>query len=65
MPVDTDKIKSLRLKRGWTQQQAANAAGMQSRQAWNNIETGRGSPRLDTLERIAAALGVKTAALLK
>ena len=65
MPVDTDKIRSLREKLGLTQEEAARAAKMKSRQAWNNVESGRKSPRLDTLEKMARALKVRAADLLK
>ncbi len=65
MPVDYEKIKSLREKRGWTQEDAAKAAGLGSRQAWHQVESGNHVPRLDTLEKIALALGVKVASLLK
>ena len=49
-----------------TQEQAAAAAGLSSRQAWNNIESGR-QPKLqlDILESVAKALGVKARDLLK
>jgi transcriptional regulator with XRE-family HTH domain len=66
MGLDLEKIKALRESRGLTQHQAADAAGLASRQAWHNIEAGR-QPRiqLDILERVAAALGVKAKDLLK
>ena len=63
--LDLEKIRQLRERKGLTQEAAAKLAGFRSRQAWNNIESGRQSPRLDTLERIAAALGVKARDLLK
>jgi len=66
MPLDTDKIRALREKLGITQDEAARRAGLGTRQAWNNIEAGRKTNvTLDTLERIAAALGVKSKDLLK
>ncbi len=65
MPVDHDKIKSLREKLKMTLDEAAAAAGLKSRQAWHNVESGKQVPRLDTLEKIAAALGVKARDLLK
>lgn len=64
--LDTEKIKALREKLGLTQEQAANKAGLESRQAWNKIEAGRQpSITLTTLDKIAAALGVKAKDLLK
>jgi transcriptional regulator with XRE-family HTH domain len=65
MAVDYAKIKKLRNKLGWTQTQAAVAAGLRTRQQWHSVESGKHVPRIDTLQKIAAALGVKTAALLK
>jgi transcriptional regulator with XRE-family HTH domain len=65
MPVDTTKIKKLREERGLSLAAAAKAAGLRSRQAWHGIETGAYSPTVETLEKVAAALGVKATALLK
>jgi transcriptional regulator with XRE-family HTH domain len=56
-------VSRLRLDRGLTQQQLAEAAGMrQPRVA--ELERGDGNPRLETLIRIANALGVDVAVLL-
>jgi transcriptional regulator with XRE-family HTH domain len=63
--LDLEKIKQLREKLGLTQEQAAHRAGFKSRQAWFNIESGGQSPSLATLDKIAAALGVKARDLLK
>lgn len=65
MPVDLQKIKQLREKLGLTQEQAARAAGFKTRQSWNLIESGKHIPRVDTLERVADALGVKAKDLLR
>ncbi len=65
MGFDAGKMKSLREKAGLTQQEAADRAGMSTRQAWNNVESGRQSPTIDTAERIAKALNVKLVDLLK
>jgi transcriptional regulator with XRE-family HTH domain len=66
MSLDTDKIKSLREKLGLTQEQAAERAGFKTRQAWNNIESGRqASIGLSTLDKIATALGTTAKNLLK
>lgn len=64
--LDIQKIKSLREALELTQEQAATKAGLSSRQAWHSIEGGR-QPKLqlDTLERVAKALGVKAKDLLK
>lgn len=66
VPIDIEKMKSLRLKLGLSQDEAAKAAGFANRQAWSLIETGRrGNPQLDTLERIAAVLKTTAKDLLK
>jgi transcriptional regulator with XRE-family HTH domain len=66
MPIDIEKIKALREKRGMTQEQAASAAGLSNRQHWNQIETGlRSNLTVGTLEKIAQALGVRAKDLLK
>lgn len=66
MGVDTEAIRTLREKRGMTLEQAAQAAGLSNRQHWHQIENGS-KPNLTvaTLEKIAAALGVKAKDLLK
>jgi transcriptional regulator with XRE-family HTH domain len=64
--LDVEKIKSLRAKKKLTQADAAKAAGFKTLQAWSSIERGaQPNPSLDTIERIAAALGVKAKDLLK
>jgi transcriptional regulator with XRE-family HTH domain len=66
MPLDTEKIRTLREKLGISQQDAADRAGLGTRQRWSNLEAGR-FPNIElvTLERIAKALGVKARDLLK
>ena len=51
------KIKALRKTRGLTQQQLADALGVQ-RATISNYEIGRREPSISDLERIGAALGV-------
>lgn len=64
--IDMAKIRRLREGLGLTQDQAAEKAGLGSRQRWNDIESGRKSGvTVETLERIAKALGVKAKDLLK
>lgn len=49
-----------------TQAEAAERAGLTGKQVWSDLEQGRRSNiTLETLERIAAALGVKAKDLLK
>lgn len=64
--LDTEMIRSLREKRGLTLEKAAQAAGLGGRQAWHQIESGaRTNLELDTLARVAGALGVHSRELLK
>jgi transcriptional regulator with XRE-family HTH domain len=64
--LDTGKMKALREKLKFTQEQAAKRAKLGTRQRWNDIESGRrASVTLDTITRIAAALGVHARELLK
>ncbi|MGE5610000.1 MAG: helix-turn-helix transcriptional regulator [Bacillota bacterium] len=64
--LDTEKMRQLREKLGLTQEDAAKRAGLDTRQAWNNIESGRQTNvTIEKLERIAAALDVKAKDLLK
>jgi transcriptional regulator with XRE-family HTH domain len=66
MGVDTKKIKSLREGKNLTQEEAAVASGLKSKQQWNQIETGqRKNITLATLEKVADVLGVKAKDLLK
>ena len=64
--LNFEKIKALRERRGLSQEEAARLAGFSGRQRWNDIENGyRTNVELDTLERIARALNVGAAELLK
>ena len=66
MPVNADEIKRRRLDKGWSMIEAAEHAGMSSRQSWYNIESGRRSdPTVSTLQRIARALSCGVDDLLK
>jgi transcriptional regulator with XRE-family HTH domain len=57
-------VYRLRTERGWTQGELAERAGMaQPRIA--NIENHLGNPRLDTISRVALALGVEPGVLLR
>jgi transcriptional regulator with XRE-family HTH domain len=57
-------IKRLRLAAGLSVTEAANRAGM-AQAAWSRIETGRHSPTVATLAKIAEALGVTVEALVQ
>jgi transcriptional regulator with XRE-family HTH domain len=67
VPLDCEKIKRLRERLGLSMADAAEKAGFSAgRQAWYNIESGqRTNIKIETLERIAKALGVKAADLLR
>jgi transcriptional regulator with XRE-family HTH domain len=63
--LDAKKLRKAREAAGLTQEDAARRARVGSRQRWNDIEHGRRNISLDTLDRIAAALGVSAKDLLK
>jgi len=66
VPLDIKKIKKLREDAALSQAEAADKAGLKTRQRWHQIESGIiTNIELDTLERIARALGVKAKDLLK
>jgi transcriptional regulator with XRE-family HTH domain len=58
-----DNLKRLRHLRGWTQGQAAAAAGVPFR-TLQNWEGGAREPRLGALKKLAGALGVSVDELL-
>lgn len=53
-----EEMRRLREERDWTQAKLARAAGMDPA-SLNQIETGKRSPRVETLEKIAGALEVE------
>lgn len=59
-----DRIKALREKRGWTQQQLADRIGV-ARVTVARVERALARPSLDLLERLARALRVKLTDLLE
>lgn len=65
--LDCEKVRKLREALKLNQAEAAEAAGLASgRQQWNDIESGRrANIQLDTLSKIAHALKVDPAELLK
>ena len=64
--IDIEKIKSRREKLGMSQEEAAQKAGVGSRQRWNDIESGRkANVSIETLDKVAEALGMKARDLLK
>lgn len=58
-----DNLRKLRETKGWTQTEAAQAAGVSFR-SYQNWEIGGREPRLDALKKLAEAFGVTTDQLL-
>lgn len=54
----------LRAREGWTQREAAEAAGMDARH-YRRLERGEVAARLDTLEALAHAFGLDASVLLR
>lgn len=65
VPLNLTKLKALRKKAGLTMEAAADLAGLAGKPHWSRIESGKISPTIETLERIAAAVGVRAKDLLK
>lgn len=61
-PKISKKIKLARVNKGFSQESLALEAGLNKSTIWK-IETNRMSPTIDTLEKIAAALGMDFASL--
>lgn len=59
-----DRIRAVRLHHNLTQERLGEQADV-DRQQINRIEQGRSSPKLDTLLRLAEALGVDLADLVR
>lgn len=58
-----ENMKQIRQEKGFTQQDIANAIGV-SQNAIYNWETGKREPPIDTIEKIANALGVSPVYLI-
>ncbi len=57
-PVDlAERVRKLRKERGWTLEQAAQAAGL-ARSTLSKIENGQMSPTYDGLKKLAEGLGI-------
>lgn len=63
MHVDGEKIRQLRLSKGWSQRDLAEAAGVGQKVIWN-MENGVGEHRPATVSRVAEALDTSVKALL-
>jgi transcriptional regulator with XRE-family HTH domain len=59
-----DRIRAARLRANLTQQQVGERTGI-DRATYNRIEQGHASPLLDSLIRIADAIGVPLADLVR
>lgn len=59
----SEKIKKLRIQKGFTQKQLGEKAGI-SESTIRKYELGQRNPKLETLKKIALALGVSPASLL-
>ncbi len=59
-----EKIRSIRVSRGVTQEDLAKKTGL-SRSTIVNFERGKRIPRIDDLMKIAGALGVEATIFLK
>jgi transcriptional regulator with XRE-family HTH domain len=57
-----EELTRMRAERGWSQQRLANASGV-NKATINQIERGRRSPKVETLEKLAAALRAEVADL--
>jgi transcriptional regulator with XRE-family HTH domain len=55
-----EELTRFRRAHGWTQQQLAERSGV-DKATINQAERGRRSPRVETLEKLAVALGVEMA----
>ena len=58
-----ERVRKLRLRRDWTQEQLAEQADLNSVQV-SHIERGANEPKLTTIIRLARALGVKAGKLI-
>jgi transcriptional regulator with XRE-family HTH domain len=64
--INIDRIRKLREGRDLSQAEAATLAGLSAAARWSEVESGRLSNiTLDTLAKMAKALGVKAKDLLK
>jgi len=62
----SNRIRELRAKRGLTQQELAEAAGLDYKTIQRlEGKTPRFHPNIDTLEKIARAIGISVSELLK
>jgi len=58
MKIDVSKLRSIRLRKGYSQQELARRVGV-AQPRISEVERGKCVPRLGTLYRITKVLGVK------
>lgn len=58
LPAEVARLRTLRRRRGWTQRELAEAAGV-AKITVARLETGAQTPRPGTMAQIARALGVR------
>lgn len=58
------RLRELRVAKGWTLEQLAEAAGMNELQA-GHIERGATDPKLSTIRKLARAYGMTASELLR
>ncbi len=59
-----ESVRKERKARGWSQQRLADEAGI-NKVTLVHIETGKSSPNVETLEKLASALGIRVAEFFK
>ncbi len=64
VPLDADRLRHLRLRKGWSQHALSVRIGVQGAAAISAWERGVAVPRPSTLRRVAEALGVEPTELL-
>lgn len=65
MRLDKDKIEVLRRTLGISKQQLAKKSGLSRQGIYNILHTQNGNAKLETIEQLAGALGVKPMELMK
>ncbi|MGI8946606.1 MAG: helix-turn-helix domain-containing protein [Ornithinimicrobium sp.] len=64
VPLDTERLRTLRLRKGWSQHALSVKVGVQGAAAISAWERGVATPRPSTLSRVAEVLGVEPSELL-
>lgn len=65
MKLNTEKIRELRLSKGFTQVEVAKTIGYTSRNSYSQVETGRREPKLHRLSLLANLYEVTIDELVK